>query len=360
MGNQTIANLKDNARAQKNQAMGFCITDSGASILDLLNNQKTIKGFESLAGHIMTPERMLNLCINAIKKTPKLKQCSPESLLGAMMASAALGLEPNTILQQAYLIPYERKGYVDNRWQTLGVDCQFQVGYRGFLALAHRSESILDMEASAICEGDHFKYMQGSESFLEYQKSLSGRGDVIGAYAMVKLRDAEKAYVMPLEEILKVRSKSETYNALVRGVEYANNDKDRQKAQKKLADTPWVYWFEDMAAKSAVKKLAKFLDLTPGDKLSAATELDSGSDANIIDLSAMSDPDMAKAVADGEETLPAIEQLENELDQVAQQQVRPVANASLEEQAKQMAEAKAKRTRKPAAKAEQEPDDSFE
>lgn len=68
---------------------------------------------------VITPERFTRMTLSAISTNPKLAQCTPRSFLGAMMSAAQLGLEPNTPLGQAYLIPYKNKG-VD--------EVQFQIG----------------------------------------------------------------------------------------------------------------------------------------------------------------------------------------------------------------------------------------
>ena len=69
---------------------------------------------------VITPERFTRMVFTALSSTPKLQQCTPQSFLGAMMQAAQLGLEPNTPIGQAYLIPY-------------GNSCQFQLGYKGLL-----------------------------------------------------------------------------------------------------------------------------------------------------------------------------------------------------------------------------------
>ena len=106
--------------------------------------------------------------------------------------------------------------------------------------------------------------------------------------------------MLPLSELHKIRSRSETFNALERNLQSASSPADRDKAAKKLADTPWVMWEDDMAIKSAIKKHAKLLPMGNA-ALSLAVELDSQSDAGVIDLAAVSDPDAALAmVNDGE------------------------------------------------------------
>lgn len=70
---------------------------------------------------VMTPERFTRIALSAVSNTPKLGNCTPQSFLGAMMNAAQLGLEPNTPLGQAYLIPFE------NRKKGV-TECQFQIG----------------------------------------------------------------------------------------------------------------------------------------------------------------------------------------------------------------------------------------
>lgn len=274
------------------------------TILQLLEDPKMAHAMGVLAGKAMSGERMLKLCLNAVRKTPRLLQCDPQSVLGAMMTSAAIGLEPNTVQQQAFLIPYKKRMKVGREWVD-GFECQFQIGYRGFITLAYRSKAVRTIQADAIHAGDLFKHELGSESFCRYGKALQERGELIGAFCYTQTGDqGEAVTVLPLEELHKIRSRSETYRSLKRAVEQAENDNERNKAEQKLADTPWVLWEDDMAAKSAIKKHAKQLPLVP--ILTVAGQLDDNSAAGALDLSALSDPDFAKSVAEGEEEPPAL------------------------------------------------------
>ena len=89
---------------------------------------KTMEGeIKKALPSVITPERFTRMVLSALSTTPKLGACTPKSFLGAMMSAAQLGLEPNTPLGQAYLIPYKNKG-VD--------EVQFQIGYKGLIDLA--------------------------------------------------------------------------------------------------------------------------------------------------------------------------------------------------------------------------------
>lgn len=274
------------------------------SIYDFLTEDKVKHAIAAVAGQYMTTDRFLRLAINAVKKTPRLLECDPQSVLGSFMASAALALEPNTVLGHAYLIPYGVRGPLDDgsgKWGITHYECQFQIGYRGFIALAHRSPTILTLDAEAIHKGDRFKHQKGSQSFLEYEKALTERGELIGAFAFSKLDGGgEAATVLPLDELHKIRSKSETYQALIRKVDAAEPGK-KAKEQKKLDDTPWVLWEDDMSAKSAIKKHSKYLPMGEGEPMAAAQALDGADDGKTIDMAQFTDPDKLRQVmADGD------------------------------------------------------------
>lgn len=293
----------------QNLRTGSSQTDEAPkTLMDLMKAPGTKIGIQKLASSYLPAERFFRLAVNAIRKTPRLLECDPTSVIGALMTAVALGLEPNTIQQQAYLIPYKKRALVRGKWIDT-YECQFQIGYRGFITLSHRSNHIAKIEADAIHENDTFEHMQGTESFLRYKKSLTNRGKIIGAFCYVKLTNGnEMSLVLPIDEVNKIKSKSETFNSLVRGIEESDNDKDRAKAQKKLDETPWVLWEDDMAAKSAIKKMAKFLPITPGETFSAASQIDADNESgNVIDLSAMADPDRVKDVLAGEQEIPEID-----------------------------------------------------
>jgi recombination protein RecT len=278
------------------------------TIFDYLDNPKVVAGLNAVATQYLGAPRMLRLCVNAVKKTPTLLQCDPQTVLGAMMTSTALGLEPNTVQQQAFLIPYKRRAKVGNDWRDV-YECQFQIGYRGFVTLAYRSPLVKRIEFEAIHAGDRFEHMQGSGAFLRFAKCLDDtRGPLIGAYSWALLESGlESACVLPLSEVHKIRGRSETYRALQRAIENAKDEKEKAKAEQKFADTPWVLWEDDMAAKSAIKKHAKQLPIAQQDALLAAAELDSQADAGRVDLRKMVDADVVREVFQDGQPLPQLE-----------------------------------------------------
>ena len=62
----------------------------------------TIINYKSSIGKFLNPrygitaEDFIETCIRAVKENPKLLQCDPKSLFGAVLLSAEIGLKPNT------------------------------------------------------------------------------------------------------------------------------------------------------------------------------------------------------------------------------------------------------------------------
>ena len=128
----------------------------------------------------ITPERFTRMTLSALNTTPKLAECTQMSFLSAMMSAAQLGLEPNTPLGQAYLIPYRNKGKLE---------CQFQIGYKGLLDLAYRNPDIQTVQAQCVYEADEFEYELGLEPKLKHKPALVNRGNLIAVYAFWKSKN---------------------------------------------------------------------------------------------------------------------------------------------------------------------------
>jgi recombination protein RecT len=54
---------------------------------------------------VITPERFTRMALSALNTNKQLFECTKMSFITALMNAAQLGLEPNTPLGQAYLIP---------------------------------------------------------------------------------------------------------------------------------------------------------------------------------------------------------------------------------------------------------------
>lgn len=176
---------------------------------------------------VITPERFTRMVLTALSSTPKLQTCTPQSFLGAMMQAAQLGVEPNTPLGQAYLIPY-------------GNVCQFQLGYKGLIDLAYRSGEVSSIQSHEVHEGDEFSFEYGLEPKLKHIPAQKDRGNVIMYYAVLKLKNGGVGFeVMSREDV----------------------EKFAMKKSKAYRSGPWQTDFDEMAKKTVLKKVLKYAPL---------------------------------------------------------------------------------------------------
>ena len=182
---------------------------------------------------VITPERFTRMTLSAISVNPKLATCTPASFLGAMMSAAQLGLEPNTPLGQAYLIPYKNRG-VD--------EVQFQIGYKGLIDLAYRSGEVELVQAHIVYENDEFTCEYGLEPKLVHKPADRDRGEAIKVYAMFKTKTGGYGFdVMSMDD---VRRHAEKYSQAY-----------------KSGFSPWKSNFEEMAKKTVLKRVLKYAPL---------------------------------------------------------------------------------------------------
>lgn len=181
---------------------------------------------------IMTPERFTRITCTAIQNNPKLAQCSPVSFLNAMMNAAQLGLEPNTPLGQAYLIPYwngKAKCY----------EAQIQIGYKGLLALSYRTRMFQTIQAHTVFENDRFEYAFGLEEKLVHIPAMSNRGNPIYFYALYKLDNGG-------------------YGFQVMSREDCDRHRDQYSKASQKGSSPWDTAYEAMCKKTVLKQLLKY------------------------------------------------------------------------------------------------------
>ena len=183
---------------------------------------------------VLTPERFSRMVLTAISKDKNLAMCTPNSFLGAIMQAAQLGLEPNTPLGQAYLIPFKNHGRQE---------VQFQIGYKGLIDLAYRSGEITDIQAHEVHENDLFEYELGLEPKLKHIPALKDRGAVTQYYAVFHTKAGGYGLqVMSVEDIQKHAAKySQAY-----GSSYS----------------PWKTNFDSMAKKTVLKQALKYAPIS--------------------------------------------------------------------------------------------------
>lgn len=174
------------------------------------------------------PERFMRTALTAIRQSPQLVKCDRASLFGSIVTAAQLGLPLETALGIAYLVPYKNK-------------VTLIVGYRGLVELARRSGQLLSVEADVIYDTDEVTWQLGDDSRLTIDRDWdTPPGNVVGAYAVAKLKDGGvQRVVMTKAEIEKIRKASPSGNS-----------------------PAWKDSYNEMAKKCALRRLCKLLPLS--------------------------------------------------------------------------------------------------
>ena len=206
---------------------------------------------------VLTPERFTRMVLTALSKDNKLASCTPNSFLGAMMQAAQLGLEPNTPLGQAYLIPFKNKGVME---------VQFQIGYKGLIDLVYRSKEVTDIQAQCVYENDEFEYELGLNPVLKHKPALKNRGEVILYYAVFHTKSGGYGFeVMSKEDIINHAKKtSQSF-----GSSYS----------------PWNKYFDEMAKKTVLKRVLKYAPIASDFAMAINSDetIKSNISANMVD-----------------------------------------------------------------------------
>ncbi|OQX53961.1 MAG: hypothetical protein B5M53_06315 [Candidatus Cloacimonas sp. 4484_209] len=186
---------------------------------------------------------------NAVLKNPKLHQCTPESIVGALLKCAEWGLLPGG--DNVYLIPRH-----NNKKPGRPLECNAQKGYQGLIELIYRVTGA-NVEAHVVYENDEFDYQFGTDGYLHHKPAFKNRGKAVCAYALWKKDGVVDFDIISMEEIEKRRKMSLAYQ------------KAEQSGRK---DSPWHLWPEAMMRKSAVLKMLKMKPETPELELAISEE----------------------------------------------------------------------------------------
>lgn len=179
----------------------------------------------------LTPERMIRVAITATMKTPKLLQCTADSLTKCLLDCSALGIEPDG--RRAHLIPFE-----DNRNKV--TTCTLIIDYKGLAELAMRSGLVSNIHADVVRENDVFEYDMG-EIKAHKIDFRNERGPAYAFYAICRFKDGSvKADVMSVDEVEAIRMRSKSPNA-----------------------GPWATDPVEMGKKTVFRRLSKWLPLSP-------------------------------------------------------------------------------------------------
>lgn len=180
--------------------------------------------------------RIIRIITTALSRNADLLKCDPVTILACAIESAQLGLVVDSFLGEAFFVPF----YSSKRQRY---EAQLIIGYKGYKQLAYRSGMIKKLYADVVREGDHFEYEYGSNEKLLHIPEKNIKAPIVGAYAYAITKDDGIHFVyLSKEEIEIYRAKSKS---------------------GENRDNVWTLNYEAMAKKTAIRRLATFLPLSP-------------------------------------------------------------------------------------------------
>lgn len=275
------------------------------TIMAMMANDSVKKQMALAMPKHLTADRLMRIAMTEVRKVPALGKCNVQSFMGAIMQCAQLGIEPGAALGHAYLLPFGNGKASDGL-----PNCQLIIGYRGMIDLARRSGQIISLTARAVYSGDSFSYTYGLDETLDHVPATGERGDFTHVYAVAKLKGGGIQFeVMSKADVLKVKSSSKAGN-----------------------NGPWVSHFDEMAKKTVIRRLFKYLPVSI--EVTQAVILDEKADAGI-------DQDNASALTgefsifEGADDQQFIEQVDHETGEITEQKPEKADKAKPEKEVKQ-------------------------
>ena len=190
----------------------------------------------ALPAHVPV-EKFSRVAMTAIQNNPDLQNSDRRSLFGACVRLAQDGLLPDG--REAALVIFNTKNKQTGGWEK---KVQAMPMIAGILKKIRQSGDVAKVSAQVVHENDHFVVSYGFDEDVTHNPPTLGqpRGKPIGAYATAVLKDGSRLLeVMDLDEIEKIRAVSRS--------------KDKG---------PWVDWWEEMARKTVMRRLAKRLPMS--------------------------------------------------------------------------------------------------
>ncbi|MEK7092609.1 MAG: recombinase RecT, partial [Patescibacteria group bacterium] len=178
-------------------------------------------------------ERLIQIFTTVVSRNPRLAACTTASLAGAMIQSAILNLDPTPQFGLCWFIPYKNKQGI--------LECQFQMGYKGYKKLAVRTGKVKEIYAVCVYDKDDFQETQGLNRDLMHVPCIEDdRGKLWKVYAVIKYKEGgENFKVLSREKVYHIRAKSKSLGE----------------------DSPWNNDEDEMWLKTAIKNLLKDEDL---------------------------------------------------------------------------------------------------
>jgi phage RecT family recombinase len=190
-------------------------------------------------------KKEVSFAIQAANSNDLLATCDPASIAKAVYNVSITGLSLNPVKKLAYLVPKNIKG----KWEAV-----LMPSYQGLAHLIIESGAVSKIGAYCVYEGDEFEYSYGFDIQLKHIPKGKSK-TIVSVYGFGIAPSGEKYLeVMSIDEINEIKSRSDS-------------------GKKDVG--PWKTDFAEMARKTVIRRLYKYLPKTEKmDKVAEAISID--------------------------------------------------------------------------------------
>jgi len=189
----------------------------------------------------------------------KLRACDESSILGALYKCATMGFRLERDFGECFLIARKMKIGKDERGQDkYGQVCCFQVGYKGWKALALQTDRILFIESREVYAEDQFDFKYGTGKFLSHVPADVTKDETVHFYARAEFVGGGELF-----EVINKQAAEKSRRFSENQYEWKGESGQKQKVFSKEPKEIWKDHYAAMALRIPIKKLCAALPLTP-------------------------------------------------------------------------------------------------
>jgi recombination protein RecT len=185
---------------------------------EIVRNWDKIK---AVAPPDISKHRLVSIAVSAINANKKLKACTTDSIVEAIVDAAIVGIEPGDGTDRAYFVSYK------------GI-CEYQLGYRGLTYKAWMTGNFDLIDTQPVYQADQFECVLGTDPSIKHIPTPPGGGPLVAAYAVIRVKGSS----FPIVEVLSIA------------------DAEKIRRCSKGGDV-WANWEGEMWRKSVLKRALK-------------------------------------------------------------------------------------------------------
>lgn len=221
---------------------------------DLVHSPKTVEGIvgnlaKRKIDSLISPERMIVSAQLALRREPKLLNCTKESFAWALLDGFRAGLEPDGVYATIIARNMKKKGAGPGGKDLYVMEASYMPMYRGLIQTGVDEKAFTSVYAAAVYANDEFdaEYDEASGSLVvkKHRPTIGEPGKIVASYAVFVLPDGRKQV-----ELLRAHDLDK--------ISMASAKRDDRTGEMSVSPL-WLNWDEEASRKAAIRRGQKYL-----------------------------------------------------------------------------------------------------